>query len=247
MKRFLIPMLLISLVQFANAQSSSASIYTGPVMTPMTSQDVFQDRRNIYFFDDSYMIEGRRVFGTPFLYREWQKGVITTRDGRVFNGYQLKYDAFHQTVYFSNGTDSLEVNEDIHDFTLVSVYPDTVITSTFIHSDVFKKEKKAFFYEVMVDHEAGQLLKHNKKFVNDANKGIPAYEGKKFFDLQAGYFYFDKKKNEMMAIKANGANIPALLNLSDADKNALEVQTLNLSSEPELILFFTRYFELKKK
>ena len=247
MKQFLILILALSHVQNSRAQSSSASTYTGPVMTTMTAQDEFQDRRNIYFFDDSYMIEGRRVFGTPFLYREWQKGVITTRDGRVFNGYQLKYDAFHQTVYFSNGTDSLEVNEDIHDFTLVTVYPDTVITSTFIHSDVFKKEKKAFYYEVILDHAAGQVLKHNKKFVNDANKGIPAYEGKKFFDLQASYYYFDKKKKEIMAIKNNGTNIPALLNLSDADKTALEIQTLNLSYEPELILFFTRFFELKKK
>jgi hypothetical protein len=247
MKQFLILILFISLVHISLGQSSNASTYTGAVMTPMTAQDVFQDRRNIYFLDDSYMIEGRRVFGSPFLYREWQKGVITTRDGRVFNGYQLKYDAFHQTVYFSNGTDSLEVNEDIHDFTLVTVYPDTVITSTFINSDVFKKEKKAFYYEVMLDNEVGQLLKHNRKFVNDANKGIPAYEGKKFFDLQASYFYFDKKKKEMMAIKANGTNIPALLNLSDADTNALEIQTLNLSSEPELILFFTRFFELRKK
>ena len=64
---------------------------------------------------------------------------------------------------------------------------------------------------MLLDSKFGQLLKHNKKIVPEANKNIPLYEGKKFFELEFTYSYFNKSTNQITQIKANGSNMAAFL------------------------------------
>ena len=213
-----------------------------------TDDEWFKDRRVNHYWEDSYVINGRRVFGSPFLYHDWETGEITTADGRLYTGYKLKYDAFNQVVYFTNGTgDSLQVDEEIKEFKLTVVYPDTVINCRLVNANQFKKEKKSFYYEVLLDDAAGELLKYNKKIVADADKSMPAYEGKKFFDLEVSFFYYDKKNNSINPIKANGSNITAILNLDDNLKNRLKPEGYDFSVEANIVSFFRQYFEVLKK
>lgn len=245
MKNFLLFILFSLIIVDLYAQAAPTSMY-GTRMSTVTNQQLFQDYRTIYWLEDSYVIDGKQVFGNPFLYHEWHNGIITTTDGRVFTGYKLKYDAFHQTVYFSNGVDSLEVNEEIRDFTINAVYPDTSLSSNFINANQLKKEKKVFYYEVLKEGEAGKLLRYNRKFVQDNNKGVPAAEGKKFFDLEVSYFYFDKKKKTVTPLKANGSNIATVLALDEKQKTELKPESLDFSIEKDIVLFFERYFNLVK-
>jgi hypothetical protein len=229
------------------AQSNIPPITNAPSNTPLnltTDDQWFKDRRVNYYWDESYIINGRRVLGTPFLYHTWEKGTVTTADGRQYAGYRLKYDAYHQTVYFNNGADSLEIDEEIKEFRLSVVYPDTITTSVFVNANQYKKEKKNFYYEILLDSKIGQVLKYNKKIVSEANKNIPLYEGKKFFELECTYFYYNKATNQITQIKANGSNIAAILDGDDT--MTAELKNYDFSLEEQLIAFFMKYFELKK-
>ena len=218
--------------------------YTQPKVNNAPTNEWFKDRRNLYFWDEFYIISGNRVYGTPFLYYDWCEGIITTPNGTVFSGYKLKYNAYDQTVHFSNGKDSLEVNEEIQEFTLVNRYPDTMIISKFINANQFKKEKQPLYYELILDNEKGQLLKLNKKLVVAPGKGISSNEVRRIFDLEVSYFYYDKTKKELTQIKANGSNITSIIGSNDT--MTAELKNYDFSLEDQLIAFFTKYFELKK-
>lgn len=218
-----------------------------PFQVPMNNtpnSEWFKDRKTMYFLDQFYVIEGRQVYGSPFLMQSWHTGSVTTADGRVFNGYKLKYNAYHQTVYFSNGADSLEVNEEIREFTIDAVYPDTTIHARFINGNQFRKEKKTVYYEVLLDNPRGQLLKLNRKIVTTPEKGVNSVEGRKIFQLEVAYFYFDKQKKAFTEIKPNGSNVVSVLQLDPATKDSLQPENVNFLLEPEVINFFQRYFRL---
>lgn len=242
MRRLCILMLVACMAQYSNAQPPSAQHMISTVSN-VPNSEMFKDRRTYYFYDDSYMIDGHQVLGHPFLYHDWSKGIITTADGKVFSNYKIKYNAYNQTVLFSDGKDSLEVNEEIKEFVIVNVYPDTTVTSKFINAGQLKKEKKTFYYEVLLDDAAGTLLKYNRKTVAESAEGIPAAEGKKIFRLESSVFYFDKAKKTVTPIKANGSNVISLLNLDDAAKTALQPKGTDFSIETNVVHFFKKYFE----
>ena len=221
----------------ASAQQPISTVSNVP------NSELFKDKRTHFFYNEYYVIEGRQVYGSPFLFNDWENGIITTSDGRVFNGYKLKYNAFHQTVFFSNGKDSLEVNEEIREFVLAVKYPDSLVTSVFVNGNQYRKDKKPAYYEVLVDDDAGQLLKHNKKVVAESMQGIPAYEGKKVFALETSYFYWDKKKKKLASIKANGSNIGDILGLDANAVELLKVRATDFSLEENTVQFFRGYFQ----
>jgi hypothetical protein len=239
---FLPAMLFACCVVNAQSDPPASAQHMISTVSNVPNSELFKDKRTFYFYNESYVIDGHQVFGSPFLFHDWNNGTITTADGRVFTGYRLKYNAYDQTVYFSNGTDSLEVNDEIKDFSIINVYPDTLIISKFINASQLKKEKKVFYYEVLLDNEAGQLLKYNKKIVAEASKGIPVYEGKKVFELQSSFFYYDKKKKLVTAIKANGSNISSLVDVSSGP----DPKNYDFSLDGDITAFFTRYFESLK-
>ncbi len=233
-------------LSFAQSGNGGGILPTGTPMSGISDQNMFQDRRNLYFFDDQYMIEGRRVFGTPFLYREWEKGVITTADGRVFNGYKVRYDAFHQTVFFSNGTDSLEVNEEIKEFSITTVYTDTVTTNRFFNANLYSKPKKPAYYELMAEGAAGQLLKFNRKIVTELSKGLPAYDGKKVFELEQTFYYYNKATKKLTQLKATGANVAEAMGVDANSEAASNIKGTNFAVNAEVVEFFKKYLATAK-
>lgn len=232
---------LFALISLGQAGTGGGILPAGTPMSGISSQNMFQDRRNLYFFDDQYMIEGRRVFGTPFLYRDWEKGVITTADGRMFNGYKVRYDAFHQTVFFSNGTDSLEVNEEIKEFSITAIYTDTVTTSRFLNANLYGKPKKPMYYELIAEGSAGQLLKFNRKYVTELSKGLPAYEGKKVFELEQTFYYYNKSTKKLTQLKATGANVIEALGVDANSEAASTIKGTNFAVDAEVVEFFKKY------
>jgi hypothetical protein len=185
------------------------------------------------------------VLGVPFLFINWLDGVLTTPDGRVYSDYKLKYNVQNQTVSFLNGRDSLEVNEEIKEFTLKFVYGDSAITTRFVHSSQYQKGK-SLYYEVLFDSEEGQLLKANQKVVASLADGIIGGDSKKYLKLESEYFYFDKKTKKMTKVTPSGS-MSYILHLNEQQANELGANSVDLSNEEEVIKFLKRYSENSKK
>ncbi len=216
--------------------------YGLPVMSSVPNQELFKDRSNIYFNDEFYIIDGKKVDGSPFLYHDWMKGEITTVDGRNFSDFRVKYNAFQQSVYFHNGTDSLEVNDPVKQFTLIVQNGDTNSVYTFINASQIRQEKKPMYYELLLDHPTYQVLRYNRKYVSEASKSLPVAEGRKIFALEMSYYLYNKTSNKIIRIKANGTNIAEALGITPDQVKELKLDSYDFSGETDILRFFQLYF-----
>lgn len=215
----------------------------------VSGREWFKDRSVIYFVNEFYIIDNRKVRGTPFLYRNWYSGTVTTAKGDSYSNYKLKYNAFNQTIFFSNGLDSLEVNEDVKEFTLVvqenNPSPDTVFR--FINGSQFKnnKDKTTNYYEILLESEKGKLLKLNKKGIVEESTGLPSAEGTMVFMLETSFYYYDINAAKFSRIKSNGSNIADILKLDKETEKSLMPDSYDLTQESQLIELFKKFFQKK--
>jgi hypothetical protein len=197
------------------------------------------DKGRMATSDQVLSINGKKVAGSVFLYQNWNDGTIITTDGKGYTGYKLKYDAYNQVVFFLEKNQSLEVSQKIKQFSLVVPNEKGSETFTFLHSDIIKKARKPFYYEVLVEDGMGYLLKVNQKEVVEAQKGLPVADATKELSLNITYYYFDKNARSLSKINANGANIKEILSIKGDE---LRTEGYDFASELSLKEFFIAYF-----
>lgn len=248
--------LLFLLAVIASADCAAQGSMNGPAVAPrdlsayqnivnINGQDGFYLKKDLYLTDSYTIIDGEKVMGIPFLYMNWFSGTLTTPDGRVYTDYTFKYNVQNQTVSFINGTDSMEVNEEIKEFTLNVKSGDSVIKSRFIHSSQFGGKGKPAYYEVLLDNANGQLLKTNQKVVASMANGVITSSTRKYLKLESAYFYYDKSTKKLTRIKPT-TDIAALLHLSEQEAKELNINLYDLSKEEDVIALMKAYFEKKK-
>jgi len=203
--------------------------------TGMATEDEFNRRGRLYNTAYYVMIDGQKVMGTYFWDPEWLEGSLITGDNRLINVYKFKYDSYHQSVFFLTEKDSLEVDEEVKEFTLKQRIGDSVKASRFINSNQYKKGEKANYYQVLVDKDNGQLLRLNQKRVTDLSEGIAVNEGKKYFEETAQYFYYNKEKKKLIKLKLTEASVQSALGLDDKQMQDLQIGNRNLAIEKDLV------------
>jgi hypothetical protein len=212
----------------------------------INGQDGFYLKKDLYLTSSYTIINGERVLGVPFLYAEWHKGSLSTPDGRVYTDYGFKYNVENQTVFFINGKDSLEVNEDIKEFTLTVAKNDTTFESIkFVNANQYQKSSRVSYYEIVMDNERGTLLRLNEKKVASLGDGLLASKAQKYLKLERTYFYYDKQKKKLSKIKST-ENMLSILKISDEDAKKMQLNQYDLTKEEDIIAFMLAYNNIKK-
>lgn len=255
MRKSILPVFIILLL---NASTGNTQGMNGPKVFPrdlsayqnvvnINGQDGFYLKKDLYLTDNITIIDGQRVLGIPFLFLEWQDGSLTTPDNRVYTDYKYKYNVENQTISFINGKDSMEVNEEIKEFTLKVLKKDSVINVRFVHGNQYQKRVNApFYYEVLLDNDKGQLLKLNKKVVTTVGDGILAARTSKYLKLEPSYYYYDKQTKKLIRIKET-TDITTIIPLTEEDKKELSPDSFDFGNEENTIKFFKQYFDRKLK
>jgi hypothetical protein len=254
MRKFILPAFI---AVFLSANYSHSQSMNGPPVAPrdlsayqnvvnINGQDGFYLKKDLYLVDHFSFIDGQRVLGIPFLFNEWFGGSLTTPDGRVYTDYKYKYNVENQTLHFLNDKDSMEVNEEIKEFTLKVIKKDSVISVRFVHGNQYEKRvNRPVYYEVLLDTDKGQLLKLNRKVVTNVGDGILASRTTKYLKLEPLYYYYDKKTKKLHKIR-DTSDISSILQLSEEDKNELHADTFDFGNEENTLRFFKLYFERQK-
>jgi len=193
------------------------------------------DPRALVLFYKAYIINGRNVVGSPFLYEDWLQGKIETTDGRIFEGYKLKYNAFHQALFFKTSTDSLEVNESVKSFNLLSTYNNEVKNLAFDYFDKVPKLNTPVYLEILYDGDKGKLYKLNTKIVSATSSNLPNNSENLVFDLKHYIFYLKKKENKLLLIKYDFSNLEDVLKPSPAAFAILKAMNKDFKDEASLI------------
>jgi hypothetical protein len=244
---------MIFLTAIAHGQLNSGGM-NGPAVAPrdfsfgqnivtINGSDGFYLKKDLYLINYT-VIDGHKVLGIPFLFIDWLNGTLITPDGRTYPDYKLKYNAYNQTVSFLNGTDSMEVNEPVKEFTLKTVHDDSVITSRFTHSSNYKKTK-SFYYEILVDGDKGQLLKTNQKTIVSGGDGIIAPKTTQYLNLEWEYYYFEKKSKKITRIRPN-SDMKLVLGVTDEIAKEINLDSFEITNEQSLMALFSNYFNKAK-
>ncbi len=215
--------------------------FTNPIFPNAKTEISFRisDRE----FINSTIIGGAKVEGTPFLFDDWLAGKIILEDGRLYENYKIKYNDYAQTVSFLKDGNSLTIDENIKEFSLMVNTKEVY----FINANQFKKEKKPLFYEILVDNPSGQLLKVNRKLVKSNNSALVEVKTAKFLNPVISYFYYDKKSKKIVDIEPSHSDISSALNLTPFQEVELSLFSYDFSNEPELIIFFNSYLKSDTK
>ena len=213
----------------------------------VAGQEWFKDRSIRYHVNEFYIIDNRKVRGTPFLYRNWQSGTVTTAKGDSYSNYKLKYNVFNQTIFFSNGVDSLEANEDVKEFTLIGHEnnPSFDTVFRFINGSQFKnnKDKTTNYYEILLESEKGKLVKLNKKVIIEESTGLPSAEGTMLFNLETSFYYYDIKAAKFSRLRPNGSNIAEILKINKEEEDFFKPESYDLTQEAQVIELFKKFFQ----
>jgi len=195
-----------------------------------------KDPRNEFLYSESYLINGKNVVGSPFLYDLWLSGKIVTADGRQYENYKLKYDAYHQTLHFQEGANSLEVNEAVKNFSIRFLYEGSVSEYTFDYYPKAEKQDKPVFLEILNEGSRATLYKLNKKITINLSKAIPNTMATEQFDLKTLYYILDKQNNKLKLVKGDGSNIEEFMKLKfNAVPGVLEQMAVDI--EDGLMLY----------
>lgn len=186
------------------------------------------------------MIDGNRVAGFPFLYDQWLPATITLQDGRVFENYKIKYDTYHQIVFFLSGKDSLEVADPIKDFTLEA----PLRKMSFTNAGLYKKQKRASYYEILFDAAKGQLLKANKKILGTDGSSLVDAANAKYFKTASEYFYYNITTDKLIQIGNTAQSIRSDLKLTKEQEEKLNFSSFDFSNDTDIITFFKSYLLL---
>ncbi|HEX2535393.1 MAG TPA: hypothetical protein VHK69_16725 [Chitinophagaceae bacterium] len=210
-----------------------------PSMNVSMTDKLNRDRDQQYMNQEIYYLEGKNVIGNPFLHGAWVNGSLSTADGNTYTHYRLKYNLYNQAVTFLNGLDSMDVDAEITEFTLIVPEGKELKRLRFINASQLKKEKKTFYYQVLYSDAHGQLLKHSKKVVAEPDSNVPTYESHKIFRTDVVYYYYSEKTKKLTRLKTP-ASVQEAAGLSNEQFGELQSNTTyDFIVEEDLIRFFT--------
>jgi hypothetical protein len=219
---------------------------TSPIVNPLSnSVNILYDRTVLSVSDESYLIDGDEVLGFPFLYYGWNNGTVTTGDGKMFSNFKLKYNIYNQTVFFSDGKDSLEASGPIRQFTLVIPGAQKTQTCTFVNAEMFGKATGTQYYEVLADSDGWELLRLNRKAVKPIHNGLPVQQGRKAFYIETAAFLYNKQQKKLIPVKSDWQRMASSLKLSDEEKSQLHINNIDFGKEQDLLNFFGELSRVK--
>ena len=181
------------------------------------------------------------IEGTPFLFNEWNLGIVKFRNGRFAKGISLRFNVYNNQLYFNKVEKQFEFELPVQEFMIRSMNEDDSV-------DVFyrcgfpatEKTTPHTFMEVLVDSNM-VLLKYRYKVIGSF-KPYNQAERKKFEDREQLFAFVDGR---MLKFKKDKESIIEILPQHKAAiLSIVEEKKLKLKSEADVEKLFE---ELNKK
>jgi hypothetical protein len=188
----------------------------------------------VRFTQQSYVIKGETVLGSPFLFWDWNNGKLKTPDGREYN-FKFKYDVYNQAVHYNDGKDSMEINEPIAEFSLIVKENNGDQVYTFRKSEAFGKNKNKGFYEVVQEGKNLALLKYYKMDIISLTYNLGNTGSNKSFDVKYSYWLYIKNDKKLAELKNNFKDILNYSQLIAGQRETIDALNLNYDKEADAI------------
>ncbi len=189
----------------------------------------------VRFTQQSYVIKGETVLGSPFLFWDWNPGRLKTPDGREYTTMKFKYDVYDQVVHFNDGKDSMEVNEPVDEFSIIVKESDGDQVYNFKKSEAFGKNKNKGFYEVVQEGKNISVLKYYKMEIISLTYNIGNSSSNRSFDMKYSYWVFIKDAKKVVELKGNFKDLLNYAKLTPGQTETIDALNLNYDKEASAI------------
>ncbi|WP_199120947.1 hypothetical protein [Pedobacter sp. ASV28] len=181
-------------------------------------------------------IFGRRdVEGSPFLYDDWNKGIIKMDNNAVYKDVELKYNVLDDVLYFLGEKDAtMKFLKPVKEFVILINGKPKVFRNGF---NDFGKFNKDSFYEVLADGNV-LLLKKNTKRIGEKREYNSAVTVNYVIDKADYFLYLDGKMLEVKKSKDFLDSFPR--KKSEMEKFASQ-NKINFKNEADLIKLVDYY------
>ncbi len=176
------------------------------------------------------------IEGSPFLFNEWNPGIVKFRNGRFAKGINLRFNVYNNQLYFKKEEQQLEFELPVEEF-MIRGLKDADSVDVYYRSGFPDTEKTTSqtFLEVLSDGKL-VLLKYRYKAIGSI-KPYNQAERRKFEDREQLFIYVDKrmvkfKKDKESIIEALPQHKAAILSI-------VEEKKLRLKNEADVVILFT--------
>lgn len=196
---------------------------------PMTSR---------YF--DSQKYTG--ILGSPFLFKDWIKGTVVTPKG-IYQNLELKYDAYENILLFKKEDKSLEFQEDVKEFILMSNEMDSNSYQYFIKGIIADGLSAQKYIQVLSKGKI-KLYKLNARLmteVSEINQGIK----KSFTNVTK---YYAGAEGHIQQVNLNKKDLLPLFKDKEADvQQFIKEKSLNVKKEEDVVALVNYYNTVSQK
>ena len=215
-------------IQTLKSQNPAASVLPqGPPALPMFIEDINGRPYTSKGIED--------IEGTPFLFNEWNLGIVKFRNGRFAKGINLHFNVYNNQLYFKKDEKQLEFELPVQEF-MIRNMKDGDSVDVFYRCGFPETEKTGshtFLEELVVGNIT--LLKYRYKIISSF-RPYNQPERKKFEDREQLFAFVDGK---MLKFKKEKVSIvEALPQYKEAIFSIVEQKKLKLKNEEDIVKLF---------
>jgi hypothetical protein len=180
--------------------------------------------------------------GSPYLHTEWAKGVLTLKNGTMYQGIELMYDQVKDAVVFKTKDGKVkELLEPVQEFKVSYIKNNQPMEHVFRTGYTGEGITPNMFMEVLSDGNA-TLLKRTSKKIFD-RKGYSSATINR--EVQVAEDYYISIDNKVVKIKkTKGSILAAIPDKSDALSAYIKANSLLLRNDNDLAKLVAYYNSL---
>lgn len=194
---FLISLLLVSSISFAQQPHADLAINHNRLLTERTGEGVYK------------LIGPYKVIGTPYLFGEKNKGDLFSPEAKAYNIY-LSYNTYKQEVeFYSTANPDKPLTKEPGDVDSFIIQPNIelgiISPLKFIYGAHLGSSEKSYYQEVY----SGNRFSIYKKYKTDLGYVSTNYVQSELrqFDLEREYYYTDTEKKSIKKIKPSASTV----------------------------------------
>jgi len=220
------------------------SFLTTSLIYAQTSQEEItsEDLRNLVRYDVIEGVQATEVIGSPYLFDDFEKGVITLVDGKNTANLQINFNIYENRVEFSDAGSIIAVDNRMVDR---FAFNHTGNEMEFARGFDSRRLDNSDFVHVLVDGRVKLLKKYEVSFQENVATYGTATQKDEYISNERYYIHEDGETNHLRNLSDRQV-LRTLSNHRDEMESFIEENDLNLENTEHLVRLIRYYNEIKE-
>lgn len=223
--------------------SFTALLATSAAFAQTSQEEITpEDLRDLVRHDVIEGVQATETIGSPYLFDNFEEGIITLTDGKNTANLQLNYNIYENRVEFSDTGGIIAVdNEMVDRFVFTSTGSELIFTKGFDSRRLSSDE----FVQILVDEPVKLLKKHEVSFQENVASYGTATQKDEYISNERFYIHEDGETRQIRSLSERRV-LRTLNDYRDEMETYIDENDLNLGNTGDLVRLIEYYNEIKE-